>query len=63
MAGTAWAAHPNAAGDGAMLKNRDLAEVVRATAYFLWEQDGRPGRPGDGLLAEGKGYAPAPVGL
>jgi hypothetical protein len=25
-----------------MLKNHDLAEAVRATAYFLWEQDGRP---------------------
>lgn len=25
-----------------MLKNTELAEAVRNTAYFLWEQDGRP---------------------
>ena len=25
-----------------MRKNRALAEMVRNTAYFLWEQDGRP---------------------
>jgi len=25
-----------------MLKNTALAEAVRRTAYFLWEQDGRP---------------------
>ncbi|HEV7291507.1 MAG TPA: DUF2934 domain-containing protein [Devosia sp.] len=25
-----------------MHKNTDLAEAVRNTAYFLWEQDGRP---------------------
>ncbi|WIJ26144.1 DUF2934 domain-containing protein [Devosia sp. RR2S18] len=25
-----------------MRKNTDLAEAVRNTAYFLWEQDGRP---------------------
>ena len=25
-----------------MLKNTELAEAVRSTAYFLWEQDGRP---------------------
>jgi hypothetical protein len=23
-------------------RNRELAQAVRATAYFLWEQDGRP---------------------
>lgn len=26
----------------AMRKNSDLAERIRQTAYFLWEQDGRP---------------------
>jgi hypothetical protein len=25
-----------------MRKNNAVAEAVRATAYFLWEQDGRP---------------------
>jgi len=25
-----------------MIKNNALAEAVRNTAYFLWEQDGRP---------------------
>lgn len=25
-----------------MKRNPDLAQAVRATAYFLWEQDGRP---------------------
>jgi hypothetical protein len=25
-----------------MRKNTELAETVRRTAYFLWEQDGRP---------------------
>ena len=25
-----------------MMRNRELAQAVRATAYFLWEQDGRP---------------------
>jgi len=25
-----------------MLKNRAMAETIRNTAYFLWEQDGRP---------------------
>lgn len=25
-----------------MHKDADLAEAVRRTAYFLWEQDGRP---------------------
>lgn len=25
-----------------MLKNSELAESVRRTAYFLWEHDGRP---------------------
>jgi hypothetical protein len=25
-----------------MLKNSSLAEAIRRTAYFLWEQDGRP---------------------
>lgn len=25
-----------------MMKNAELAEAVRRTAYFLWEQDGRP---------------------
>ena len=25
-----------------MLKNAELAEAIRRTAYFLWEQDGRP---------------------
>jgi hypothetical protein len=25
-----------------MRKNRALAETIRNTAYFLWEQDGRP---------------------
>jgi len=25
-----------------MLKNNAQAEALRATAYFLWEQDGRP---------------------
>lgn len=25
-----------------MHKNSDLAEAIRRTAYFLWEQDGRP---------------------
>lgn len=29
-----------------MRKNSDVAERIRKTAYFLWEQDGRPeGRP------------------
>ena len=29
-----------------MQKNSDVAEQIRKTAYFLWEQDGRPeGRP------------------
>ena len=26
-----------------MKKNSEAAEAIRATAYFLWEQDGRPG--------------------
>lgn len=25
-----------------MLKNSELAEAIRRTAYFLWEHDGRP---------------------
>ena len=25
-----------------MLKNSDVAEAIRRTAYFLWEHDGRP---------------------
>lgn len=25
-----------------MYKNRVVAETIRATAYFLWEQEGRP---------------------
>jgi len=25
-----------------MHKNPDLAEAIRRTAYFFWEQDGRP---------------------
>ncbi len=25
-----------------MLKNTAMAEQIRQTAYFLWEQDGRP---------------------
>ena len=25
-----------------MKRNPELAQAVRATAYFLWEQDGRP---------------------
>lgn len=25
-----------------MLKNTAIAEQIRQTAYFLWEQDGRP---------------------
>ena len=25
-----------------MRKNASLAEAIRRTAYFLWEQDGRP---------------------
>jgi hypothetical protein len=25
-----------------MMKNAELAEAIRRTAYFLWEQDGRP---------------------
>ncbi|MEO6396069.1 MAG: DUF2934 domain-containing protein, partial [Devosia sp.] len=25
-----------------MKKNSELAEAIRATAYFLWVQDGRP---------------------
>ena len=25
-----------------MHKDADLAEAIRRTAYFLWEQDGRP---------------------
>ena len=25
-----------------MRKNSELAEALRRTAYFLWEQDGRP---------------------
>ena len=25
-----------------MKRNNELAQAVRATAYFLWEQDGRP---------------------
>ncbi len=25
-----------------MKRNTELAQAVRATAYFLWEQDGRP---------------------
>jgi hypothetical protein len=29
-----------------VLKNSALAEQIRQTAYFLWEQDGRP--DGDG---------------
>tara|TARA_R110002124_G_scaffold114535_25_gene269473 strand:+ start:2480 stop:2725 length:246 start_codon:yes stop_codon:yes gene_type:complete len=31
------------ADDGIVMhKNSDLAEAIRRTAYFLWEQDGRP---------------------
>ena len=26
-----------------MHKDADLAEAIRRTAYYLWEQDGRPG--------------------
>lgn len=25
-----------------MKRNPELAQAIRATAYFLWEQDGRP---------------------
>ncbi|WP_354059614.1 DUF2934 domain-containing protein [Devosia sp. 2618] len=25
-----------------MQKNTEVAELIRRTAYFLWEQDGRP---------------------
>ncbi len=25
-----------------MKRNPDVAQAIRATAYFLWEQDGRP---------------------
>jgi hypothetical protein len=31
-----------------MLKNTAIAEQIRQTAYFLWEQDGRP--DGDAMV-------------
>lgn len=37
-----------------MHKDDDVAEAVRRTAYFLWEQDGRPAGGAEGYWVRAK---------